>query len=88
MIHVTPLSPSKECIVHSRIVCLSGLVMLPSLLSCRLMFKGKLRNFTLEVKIVSVLVLLSQSYGYLIHIIPELCSKFHVVDVGLIMALL
>ena len=31
---------------------------------------------------------LSQSYGYYIHIIPELCSEFHVVDVGLIMALL
>ena len=33
-------------------------------------------------------ILLSQSYGYLIHIIPELCSKFRVIDVGLIMALL
>ena len=28
------------------------------------------------------------SYGYLIHIIPELCSEFHVIDVGFIMALL
>ena len=33
-------------------------------------------------------VLLSQSYGYYIHIIPELCYEFHVVNVGLIMALL
>ena len=33
-------------------------------------------------------VLLSQSYGYYIHIIPEPCSKFRVVDVGLIMVLL
>ena len=52
------------------------------------MFKGKLKNFFSAVKMVSVLVLLSQSYGYYIHIIQELCSKFHVVDVGLIMALL
>ena len=35
-----------------------------------------------------VSVFLSQSYGYYIHIIPELCSEFRVVDVGLIMALL
>ena len=35
-----------------------------------------------------MLVLLSQSCGYYIHIILELCSEFHVVDVGLIMALL
>ena len=27
-------------------------------------------------------------YGYLIHIIPELCFEFHVIDVGFIMALL
>ena len=88
MSHVTPLSLSKECIVHCCIVCLSGLVMLASLLSCRPMFKGKLKKFTSVVKTVSVSVLLSQSYGYYIHIIPELCSKFRVVDVGLIMALL
>ena len=88
MSHVTPLSLSKECIVHRRTVCFSGLVMLPSLLSCRPMFKGKLKMFTSVVKTVSVSVLLSQSYGYLIHIIPELCFEFHVVDVGFIMALL
>ena len=41
------LSLSKECIVHCRIVYLSCLVMLPSLLSCRLTFKGKLKNFYL-----------------------------------------
>ena len=44
--------------------------------------------FSSTVKIVSMSVLLSQSYGYYIHIIPELCSKFRVVVVGLIMALL
>ena len=44
--------------------------------------------FSFAVKIVSVSILLSQSYGYYIHIIPELCSEFCVVDVGLIMSLL
>ena len=44
--------------------------------------------FSSTIKTVSVSVLLSQSYGYYIHIIPQLCSEFHVVDVGLIMALL
>ena len=44
--------------------------------------------FTSAVKTVSVSVLLSHSYGYYIHIIPELCSEFCVVDVGLIVALL
>ena len=47
MSHATPLSLSKECIVHCCIVCLSHLVMLPSLLSCHLMFKGKLKKFFL-----------------------------------------
>ena len=42
--------------------------------------------FTFAVKTVSVSVLLSQSYGYYIHIIPELCSQFCVINVGLIMA--
>ena len=32
--------------------------------------------------------LLSQTYGYYIYIILELCSEFCVIDVGLIMALL
>ena len=40
MSHVTPLILSKECIVHSCIVCPSSPVMIPSLLSFRLMFKG------------------------------------------------
>ena len=88
MSHATPLSLSKECIVHCRTMCLSVLVMLPSLLLCFPMFKGKLKKFTYAVKTVSVSVLLSQSYGYYIHIILELGSEFHVVDVGLIMALL
>ena len=34
------------------------------------MFKGKLKKFTSIVKTTSVSVHLSQSYGYLIHIIP------------------
>ena len=88
MSHVTPLSHLKECIVHCRTVCLSGLVMLPRFLLCRPTLKGKLKKFNSAVKTVSVSVLLSQSYGYYIHIIPQLCSEFHVVDVGLIMALL
>ena len=49
--------------------------------------KGIWRSFTSAVYTVFVLVSLSQSYGYYIHIILELCSKFHVVDVGVIMAL-
>ena len=47
MSHITPLILSKECIVHCRIVYLSHLVMLPSLLSCRWMFRGKLKKFFL-----------------------------------------
>ena len=45
MSHIIPLSLSKECIVRRRTVCLSSLVMLPSLLSCPLMFKGNLKRF-------------------------------------------
>ena len=88
MSHVTPLNLSKEFIVHCRIMSLSRLVMLPSLLSCRPMFKGKLKKFTSTVRTISVSILLSQSCGYYIHIIPELCSKFRAFNVGLIMALL
>ena len=44
--------------------------------------------FTSVVKTISVSVLLSQSYDYYIHIILEPCFEFHVIDVGLIMALL
>ena len=87
MSHVTPLTLSKECIVHSRIVCPSILFMLPSLLLCRSMFKGS-KIFTLAVKTNFVSVILSQSYGYIIYDIPKLCSNFHVIDVGFIMALL
>ena len=50
--------------------------------------KGIWRSFTSAVHTVFVPVFLSQSYGYYIHIIPELCSEFRVIDVGLIMALL
>ena len=44
MSHVTPLSLSKECIVHYCIVSLSRLVMLPSLVSCRPMYKWKVEE--------------------------------------------
>ena len=44
--------------------------------------------FTSAVYIVFVSVSLIQSYGYYIPIIPELCSEFRVINVGLIMALL
>ena len=50
--------------------------------------KGIWRSFTSAVYIVFMSLYLSQSYGYYIHIIPELCFEFHVIDVGLIMALL
>ena len=50
--------------------------------------QGEVEEVTSAVKIVFMLVLLSQSYGYYIHIIPELCFKFCVINVGLIMALL
>ena len=49
--------------------------------------KGIWKSFTSTVCIVFVSVSLSQSYGYYIHIILELCSKFLVINVGLIMAL-
>ena len=88
MSHATSLSLSKECIVQYHTVCLSGLVMLPSLLWCRSMFEGKLKKFTSAVNTVFVSVLLSQSYGYYIHIILRLCFESRVVDVGLIMGLL
>ena len=45
MSHVTPLSLSKECIVHYHIMCLSRPFMLPSILSCHPIFKGKLKKF-------------------------------------------
>ena len=50
--------------------------------------KGIWRSFTSAVYTTFVSVFLSQSYGYYIHIIRELCSDFCVVDLGLIMALL
>ena len=46
------------------------------------------RSLPLQLKIAFVLVLLSQSNGYIIYNIPKLCSEFHVIDVGFIMALL
>ena len=47
MSHANPLILSKECIVHCHIVSLSRSFMLPSIFSCCLMFKGKLKKFFL-----------------------------------------
>ena len=89
MSHVYPLSLSKECIVHCRIVCLSRSVMLPSLFVVPPNVQRGFEEFLpLQYTQSFVSVFLSHSYGYYIHIILELCSKFHVIDVGLIMALL
>ena len=89
MSHVTPLSLSKERIVHCHIVCLSHLIMMPSLFVVPPNVQRGFEEFLpLQSTHYFVSVFLSQSYGYYIHIIPELCSEFCVVDVGLIMALL
>ena len=50
--------------------------------------KGIWRSLNSTVYTVFVSVSLSHSYGYYIHIILELCFNFHVIGVGLIMALL
>ena len=44
--------------------------------------RGIWRSFTSAFYIVFVLVSLIQSYGYYIHIIPELCYEFCVVEGG------
>ena len=89
MSHVTPLSLSKECIFHCRIVCLSRSVMMPSIFSVPPdVQRGFEEVLPLQFTQSFVSVFLSQSYGYYIHIIPKLCSEFHVIDVELIMALL
>ena len=89
MSHVTPLSLSKECIVHCRIVCLSHSSHASKSFCCAAQCsKGIWRSFTSAVHTVFVSVILSDSYGYYIHIILELCSEFRVIDVGFIMALL
>ena len=79
----------KRMHFHYRIVCFSHSVMLPSLF---VVLPDVQRGFEEVLPLQStqsfVSVFLSQYYGYYIHIIPELCSKFRVVDVGLIMALL
>ena len=89
MSHVTPLILSKACIVHCCIVCLSRSVMLLSLFVVPPeVQRGFEEVLPLQSTQSFVSVFLSQSYGYYIHIIPELCSEFRVIDVGLIMALL
>ena len=71
--HCVSVSSSHAAKLFCRVACYS---------------KGIWRSFTSVVHIIFVSVYLIQSYGYYIHIIPKLCSEFHVVDVGLIMALL
>ena len=70
--------------------CVSSLSSHASKSFCRVArcSKGIWRSLTSTVYIAFVSVSLSQSYGYYVHINPELCSEFHVIDVGLIMALL
>ena len=67
MSYATPLSLSKECIVHCRIVCLSHLFMLPSILLCRPMFKGKLKMLFLYSQ-NSLCVRTFESFLWLLHL--------------------
>ena len=85
MSHATPLIH-----VHCRILFHLVNSMLPSLRSCRLMFKREivLRIYTCSQNNILCQLLLRQSYGYIIFKIPKHCSEFHVIDVGFIMALL
>ena len=89
MSHATPLSLSKECVVHCRIVYLSRLVMLPSIF----VVPPNVQSGFEEVLPLQSTQSLCQ-YLWVIHmvttftIIQELCSEFHVIDVGLIMAFL
>ena len=90
MSHVTPLILSKNS--FSIVALCLGIFlvnsMFPSLRSWPPMFKGNpYWYFVSAIKTLCQLPL-SQSYGYIIYNIPELCSKFHVVDVGFIIALL
>ena len=90
MSHVTPLSLSKNAL--SIVSLCSASSSQCCQVFCRVAFcsKGKLFwEFTPVVKtnFLSQL-LLSQSYGYIRFKILEICSKFCVVDVGFIMALL
>ena len=66
MSHVIPLSLSKDCIVHCHIVCQSRLVMLPSLLSCRPMFKGDLKKCRL-CSPHSLCISILESFIWLLH---------------------
>ena len=66
MSHVTPLSLSKECIVHSRIACPSVLVTLPSIFSFRPMFKGDHKKCRL-CSPHSICVSIFESFIWLLH---------------------
>ena len=88
MSHVTPLSLSKECIVHCRIVCLSRSIMLPSLLLCRPMFKGDLKKFYLCNK-HNLCVSTFESFLWLHHTQNSITLfRFSCHRCGIIMALL
>ena len=81
----------KECIVHCRVVFRLIKSMSPSLRLCHLTFKREivLRVYTCSQNNFFLSQLpLSQSSGYIILKSTELCSDFHVIDVGFIMALL
>ena len=80
----------KDYIVYFRIVLCLVNSMLPILQSYCPMFKeNSCWYFTPAVKTTFLSQLLfSQSYGYIILKISKLCSMFHVIDVGFIMALL
>ena len=77
MSHVTPLSLLERMhFLHSYHVYVWSNQCFQFYKLCFPMFKVKLKRFTSAVKTASMSVLLSQSYGYLIHIIPELL--FHI----------
>ena len=88
MSHANPLSLSKECIVHYHIVYMSYLVMLPS----HFFMPPDVQRGSKEVlplqSTQSFCQYLSVSHMVTTFTSLELCSEFHVVDVGLIMALL
>ena len=66
MSHVTPLSLSKECIVHCRMMSLSRSLRLPNLLSCHPMFKGYLKTVYL-CSLHSLCVSIFESIIWLLH---------------------
>ena len=88
MSHVTPLSVSKEGIVQCWIVFLPRRVDAAKYFVLPPDVQREVEISPLQSKNPLCQYLLSHSYGYIIYNIPKLCSEFHVVDVGFIMALL